>query len=103
MTIRLKPYDSAEYLKDDEAVLAYLQEVLDAGDPDLIPHALGVVARARGMSQIAKEAGLARESLYRALSDDGNPGFGTVMKVLRAMGMNLSVTRREHSDEHVMA
>lgn len=90
MAIKLARYDSAEYLKDDEAIIAYLQEALETGEPAMVSHALGVVARARGMAQIAREAGVSRENLYRALSDEGNPELGTVMKVMNALGMKLS-------------
>ena len=68
---------------------AYLEAVLEDGDPRVIVHALGNIARARGMSQIAREAGLGRESLYKALSPDGNPEFATVLKVVRALGIKL--------------
>lgn len=86
---RTKRYDSAEYLKTSEDMAAYLEAVLEDGDPHLIVHALGNIARARGMSQIAREAGLGRESLYKALSPDGNPEFATVLKVVRALGIKL--------------
>lgn len=90
MAIKLARYDSAEYLKDDDAIIAYLQEALESGEPAMVSHALGVVARARGMSQIAREAGVSRENLYRALSDEGNPELGTVMKVMRVLGVKLT-------------
>ena len=86
---RTKRYDSAEYLKTSEDMAAYLEAALEDGDPRLIVHALGNIARARGMSQIAREAGLGRESLYKALSPDGNPEFATVLKVVRARGIKL--------------
>lgn len=91
MTVETRPYDSANYLTDDASIAAYLDEVIASEDPALVSHALGVVARARGMSQIAKETGLSREHLYRALSSEGNPEFGTVLKVLGALGFKLSV------------
>ena len=90
--IKTRPFDPAEYLGDDEAVAAYIEEALEIGDPAFIADALGVVARARGMSAIAKEAGLGRESLYKALSSDGNPEFATVLRVLKALGLRLSVS-----------
>ena len=89
--IKTRPFDPAAFLDSNEAIAAYLEEALDIGDPAFIADALGVVARARGMSQIAKESGLGRESLYKALSSDGNPEFGTVLRVLKALGMRLSV------------
>jgi probable addiction module antidote protein len=85
------PWDSAAYLKTDEDIGNYLEAVFEDGDPALITHALGVVARAKGMSQIAQAAGLGRESLYKALSPDGNPEFATVLKVMRALGLKLRV------------
>ena len=89
--IKTRPFDPAAFLDSNEAIAAYLEEALDIGDPAFIADALGVVARARGMSQIAKESGLGRESLYKALSSDGTPDFGTVLRVLKALGMRLSV------------
>ncbi len=86
-----KPYDSADYLDTPEQVALYLEEVFVDGDPALIAKALGVVARSKGMSHIAKETDLSRESLYRALSADGNPRLDTLIKVLRALGLRLSV------------
>jgi probable addiction module antidote protein len=86
-----KPYDSADYLETPEQVALYLEEVFADGDPALIGKALGVVARSKGMSQIAQQSGLSRESLYRALSADGNPRLDTLIKVLRALGLRLSV------------
>ena len=85
------PWDSAAYLKTDKDIAHYLEAVFEDGDPALINHALGVVARARGMAQIAKAAGLGRESLYKALSPGGNPEFATVLKVLRALGLKVKI------------
>jgi probable addiction module antidote protein len=87
-----RPYDSAEYLDSDKAVSAYMEEALETDDPAFIAHALGTIARARGMSKVAKKAGLSRESLYKALGPDGNPEFGTVMRVMNALGLKFSVT-----------
>ena len=83
--------DSAEYLKTDADMAAYLDACLqEAGDdPAFIAHALGVIARARGMSQLARDTGLARENLYKALSAEGNPEFGTILKVVKALGLKL--------------
>lgn len=80
-----------EHLETEEDITAYLEAVLDDGDPALVSAALGDIARARGMTEIAREAGLGRESLYKALSPEGNPEFATVMKVLRALGLSLHV------------
>jgi probable addiction module antidote protein len=85
------PWDSAAYLKTDEDIAYYLEAVFEDGDPALISHALGVIARAKGMSRVAKAAGLGRESLYKALSPEGNPEFTTVLKVMRALGLKLKV------------
>lgn len=87
-----KPYDSAEYLDGDESINAYMEEALETNDPAFIAKALGTIARARGMSQIAKKAGLSRESLYKTLSSEGNPEFGTVIRVMNALGLKFSIT-----------
>jgi probable addiction module antidote protein len=87
---KTKPFDPAEYLDDSESIAAYLTDALESGDPAFIADALGVVARARGMSEVAREAGVSRESLYRALSADGNPEFATVLRVLQALGLQLA-------------
>jgi len=89
--IKTKPWDSAAYLKTDEDIAHYLEAVFEDGDPSLVAAALGDVARAKGMAQIAKAAGLGRESLYKALSPEGNPEFATVLKVMRALGLKLKV------------
>jgi probable addiction module antidote protein len=91
MGLKTRPYDAAEYLDDDETIEAYIEAALATSDPAFIAQALGTVARARGMSQIAKDAGLSRESLYKALGAEGNPEFGTVLKVLQALGLKLSI------------
>jgi len=85
------PYDTADYLKSDEDMRLYFEVILeeDPGDGSLIRHALGVIARVRGMTQLARDTGLAREGLYKALSADGNPEFTTVMKVIKALGLKL--------------
>jgi len=85
------PWDSVDYLKSDQDIAHYLDAVFEDGDPALITAALGDVARAKGMSQVAQDAGLGRESLYKALSPEGNPEFGTVLKVIRALGLKLKV------------
>ena len=85
-------FDSAEYLDSDDAISAYVEEALATEDPAFIARALGTVARARGMGQIAKKAGLSRESLYKALSAEGNPEFGTVIRVMHALGLKFSVS-----------
>ena len=87
--LKLVAFDAARYLNDDEAIAEYMTAVLEANDPDLLLLALSDVARAKGMAQVAKDAGLSRESLYRALSADGNPSFATILKVARALGVKL--------------
>ena len=87
---KLVPFDAARYLTDDAAVAEYLTAVLEADDPDLLLLALADIARARGMAEVAKEAGLGRESLYKALSPGAKPRFDTVLKVARALGVRLS-------------
>ena len=90
MTTELKPFDAAEYLQDDDLLAEYLTDALSTGDAQYVSHAVGVVARAKGMKQLAQSAGLSRESLYRALSDEGNPEFATVLKVINALGLKLA-------------
>lgn len=87
--LKTRPYDSAAYLKTEEDVANYLEAVFEDGDPALISHALGVIARAKGMAKIAKKAGLGRESLYKALSKGGNPKIDTVVKVVHALGLKI--------------
>lgn len=82
-------WDPAEHLTSTEAKVAYLEAALQEGDPALVAAALGDIARAEGMSKIARDTGLGRESLYKALSPTGNPEFGTVMKVVAALGLQL--------------
>jgi probable addiction module antidote protein len=91
MKEEFKPFDAAEYLETPEDMAVYLDACLDedAGDGVLVRKALGNIARAYGMTQIANETGLGRESLYKALSDHGNPEFTTIMKVIKALGLKL--------------
>jgi|SRR6476661_7895653 len=93
MTISNKVWDSSKYLRTPEDIAVYLNDMLEDPEarqnPALLNHALGVVARAKGMTDIARETGLSRESLYKALSEDGNPSFATVMKVLQALSIEL--------------
>lgn len=89
MALKTTRWDSAEHLRTDEDIAAYLDAVLEENDPALVRHALGVIARAKGMSQIARETGLGRESLYKALSSEGHPEFATLLKVIKALGLQL--------------
>lgn len=83
------PFDVADYLDNEEVITAYLTAALDDPDPDVFLAAVKAVARARGMTQLAKDSGLGRESLYKALSPGAKPRYETVMKVVRALGVNL--------------
>ncbi len=85
-------WDPAEHLETEEVMAAYLEAALEEGDPTLVAAALGDIARAKGMTHIARETGLGRESLYKALSAEGNPEFATILKVLRALGLRLHAT-----------
>jgi probable addiction module antidote protein len=89
--LKTRPWDSAAYLNTEEDVAEYLEAVFELGEPALITHALGIIARSKGMAKIAKKAGLGRESLYKALSKDGNPEFMTVYKVIQALGYKLKI------------
>lgn len=86
------PWDAVEYLNSDDDRAAYLEAALEEGEPSLVAAALGDIARARGMTQLARETGLGRESLYKALSPTGNPEFSTILKVVRALGLELHAT-----------
>ena len=90
MRTKTHPVDPAEHLATPEAQAEYISAALETGDPAFIADSLGVVARARGMSQLARDTGLRRESLYKALSAEGNPEFATIMKVVQALGVKLS-------------
>jgi probable addiction module antidote protein len=86
------PWDVAQHLETDEDMAAYLEAALEDGDPAVVAAALGDIARAKGMTQLARETGLGRESLYKALSPNGNPEFATVLKIVRALGLRLHAT-----------
>ena len=91
MPTTTRPFDMAEQLRDEQDIAAYLTLVLEEGDPGELAQALGVIARARGMTQIAAEAGMGREALYKALRADASPRFETILKVMHALGLRLSV------------
>lgn len=95
MSLETVPFDIANELGDDEAVAIYLDDALASGDPAYFAHALGKVAKARGMTRIAREAGLSRGSLYGALSVDGNPTIATLMEVMRSLGLRLGAAKLE--------
>lgn len=98
-TTKTKPWDASEHLDSEEMIFAYMNAALEDGDPALFSAALGDIAKARGMTAIAKETGLSRESLYRALSGDGNPEFATVIKVMKALGLQISVEPAEKAPQ----
>jgi probable addiction module antidote protein len=91
MTVTYAPFDVAEYLDNDEVIAEYLSAAVEDPNPDVFIAALGDVAKARGMAQIAKDAGLGRESLYKALSSGAHPRYETVSAVLRALGVKFTV------------
>ena len=95
--IKLSKWDSAEYLKTDEDRVLYLEACLDEAGDDaaFIAKALGTIARAKGMTQLANETGLGRESLYKALSGEGNPSFATILKVMSALGIKLHAEKAQ--------
>ena len=90
--LKTQLWDMAEHLETKEDMAAYLEAALEDGDPKLVTAVLGDIARSKGMAKIAQETGLGRESLYKALSNEGNPEFATVLKVLQALGLRLSAT-----------
>ncbi|WP_435950144.1 addiction module antidote protein [Psychrobacter sp. DM8] len=93
MTIKLRKWDSAEHLKTDEDMQAYLQACIEESNNDaaFIAKALGNIARAKGMTQLSKDTGLGRESLYKALSGEVNPSFDTIIKVVKALNLRLAI------------
>ena len=94
---RISRYDTADYLKSENDIAAYLEAVMDDGDPALIAAALGDVARARNMTALAQEVGMSRVGLNKALSGQGNPRLSTILKVSKALGLKLSVQTATHT------
>ena len=92
MAEKLLPFDMARYLGSDEAIAEYLTQVLADGDSDELLSAIGHIAKAKGMAQVAKDAGLGRESLYKALAPGAKPRFDTILRVARALGVTLIAT-----------
>lgn len=90
MAVKTSEWDASEYLGSEEEIAAYLNAVLDEGDPVLLQAALGDVAKARGMTAVAQEVGVGRESLYKSLSLTGNPSFQTIVKVSNALGLRMT-------------
>lgn len=90
MAIETSLFDASEFLDSADAQLELLQDAFESGDAGHVAHALGVVARARGMTGIAKEAGVSREALYKALTENGDPKLSTLLGVLKALGVSLA-------------
>ena len=91
MTLETTPFDAADYLHDPEAQVAFIEAAFDAGDPAYVARALGIVARARGMTRVAQDAGVTREALYKALSETGDPRLSTFFGVAKALGLKITV------------
>lgn len=90
MAIKVSKWDAAEHLDNEESIAAFLAEAMEIGDQKFIVHALNTVARARGMSQIAKDAGIGRQALYKSLGENGNPTLATLLGVFKSLGVSLS-------------
>jgi len=97
MTIKTKPFDLAEHLETKEDISLFLQEVAATGSESDFIHALGIAARAKGMTEVAKQAGVTRASLYKSLADNGNPRFDTISKIITALGCKLAVVSSAHA------
>ena len=95
MLVKTKPWDAAEHLTNETRIQSYLEACFEDGDPELIADAIGVVARARGMSKVAKHANISRQGLYKALAIDGNPSFATIAKAIEALGFQLSIKPKD--------
>jgi len=89
MKAKTKKFETAVFLATEQDIAAYFDAAIEDGDPSVIVRALGAIAKSRGMARVARESGLRRESLYKALSPTGNPEFATVIKVMRALGIRL--------------
>lgn len=100
MTTKTKPFDAARYFDTPAAQAQLLNDALASGDAGYIANALGVVARARGMTQLARDTGLARAALYSALSEDGNPRLDTILKVVRSLGIELQAREIQPQAAH---
>lgn len=91
-------WDASDHLNTKEDIIAYVEAALEDGDPSIISAVLGDVARSKGMTQIARETGLGRESLYKSLSPEGNPEFATILRVIKALGLQLKVVPQENDN-----
>ncbi len=99
MPLSTREFDAARYLDSEEAISAYIADATETGDAGEIAHALGVVARAKGMSDLSRQTGLSRQTLYKALSGESNPEFGTIAKVADALGYKLSLVAKTDGDK----
>ncbi len=97
MKVEVTDWDTSNYLDGDEAMIAYLEASFEDGDPKVIAMALGNIAKAKGMSQVAKQAGITREALYKSLSEKGDPKLSTLIGVMKALGLRLSVAPEERA------
>lgn len=93
MAVETKLFDASEYMESEDAQAEYLSIVMEDGDLEEIKHALGIIARARGMTAIARDAGVTREALYKALSDKGDPKFSTLLGVVKALGLKFELKK----------
>ncbi|MBO9543682.1 addiction module antidote protein [Caulobacter sp.] len=98
MTLELRRFDPANYLEDDEDLAIFLTDCLESGHTGVILDALSVAARVKGMTEVAEKAGLGRESLYKALKDGASPRFDTVLRVIQALGLKLTVSKASEAD-----
>ena len=98
MTVETKLFDASEYLDTEESQVEYLSLIMDDGDFEEIKHAFGIVARARGMTAIARDAGVTREALYKALSEKGDPKFSTLLGVVKALGLKFELKKIEAAE-----
>ena len=103
MTLKATPFDPADHLKDDDDFVIFLADALESGHPGVVLDALGAVARAKGMADVAEKAGLGRESLYKALKDGALPRFDTVLRVIQALGLRLPAAKAAEADDGVDA
>ena len=97
MAVETTPWDASDFLTSDEAIAAYLDAALEDGDPRVVAMALGNIARAKGMSSVAREAGITREALYKALSDKGDPKLSTLLGVMKAIGLRFTVAPKSEA------
>ncbi|PZU69679.1 MAG: putative addiction module antidote protein [Rhizobium sp.] len=98
MPLVTRDYDAARYLDSDEALAAYIADATENGDAQELAHALGVVARAKGITDLSRQTGLSRQTLYKALSGEGNPELATIAKVADALGYKLSLVAKSPAD-----